>query len=140
MGKKKTIVILLTHGNLAQSLIETAKMIMGEMNDIVSINFPKEMNVLKLENRLDKLINKNKGNNIIIFIDMFGGSCLNVCCKYLSDSRIRIFSGINLPILLETMTTKDYLPFPQLIDKIKKKLSSAMLDVNEKTNTCEINK
>ena len=138
MKANKTIILIISHGFLAQALVETVELIVGKLSDVFYINFPKEKNLSYLEKNLGEFVTRHKKNNIIIFIDICGGSCLNVCYKYLNRKNIRIFSGINLPILLETVTNKDYLSFSELINKIKEKISSAMIDINEKADGYKI--
>lgn len=136
MGDTNTVILILTHGNLAQSLVETASLIIGKLKDVFYINFPEEKDLYFIDNQLKKFVNKNKDKNILIFIDIFGGSCLNVCCKYLQHKNIKIFSGINLPILLEAIMNKDYLFFPELINKIEEKIYEAVIFVNKRIDKC----
>ncbi len=134
MGASDTVILVLTHGVLAQTLVETASLIVGKLENVFYINFPKEKDISFIDTKLKKFINENKDKNILIFIDIFGGSCLNVCCKYLQYKNIKVFSGINLPILLEAIMDKNYLSFSELIKKLKEKVSEAVIFVNEKVD------
>ena len=50
--------------------------------------------------QIERFIRDNRGNDIIIFTDMFGGSPANISTRFI-DPKIEVVSGINLPGLLK---------------------------------------
>ncbi len=130
MESGKTVVLIVTHGKLAQALANTMELIVGKIDDIFYINFPKKEHINYLETEFDNFVKAHSNDNIIIFVDVIGGSCFNVASRYLKNDNVRIFCGVNLPILLETAIDKNHLAFNDLITKIDEKLNSFIIDVN----------
>lgn len=113
-------IIIITHGNLATEFKNTAQMIMGNIENIEAIDFLKKESVETLETKLKEKIAKFKdAEGIIIFTDIFGGSCLNVAASFLGHKSVEIIAGINLPLLLETINLRAVMPYEKLIEKLK---------------------
>jgi mannose/fructose/sorbose-specific phosphotransferase system IIA component len=138
---KKVKILILSHGKLAQALTETAELIIGKNNDLHFINLTKEKSYESFKSEVENFVNNNIKFNIIIFLDMIGGTCYNVCCEIFKNKKnIKIFSGVNLPVLLETVMNKDYISFPELIMNIKKIGSESIVFVNERLDKCKTKK
>lgn len=126
-------VIIICHGNLAVELKKTAELIIGSIDNIEAISFAKNEDCETLREKLDSTVAKySNADGIIIFTDIFGGSCTNVCNKYLDKDNIEIIAGVNLSILLETITMRTALKFHQIIDKIRDIQNNAIIIVKDK--------
>ncbi len=99
-------VVICTHANLGPSLIDAAKMILGEFQavDSVSVN-PGESG----EDIVDKLTTSiqgvDQGQGVVILCDMFGGTPSNVSLTLLSE-KVEVVTGVNLPMLLKLSTCR----------------------------------
>ena len=111
--------VMITHGNLGEELIRVSEKIMGQSADIQCLSFDWEEDGSKTINKLEDFLKKNKGDEVIIFTDMFGGSPSNICLKYLGRN-VEVITGINLPGLLRYLTHRDKgLNFKELVQRIK---------------------
>ncbi len=128
---KKIVIIILTHGKLAEEFVKSAQLIIGKSEDIFYINFLRNMSVLDIEKNLKEIVEKNIKNNIIIFTDLFGGSCFNVAGKFVNYENIEIFTGVNMPLLIETIMKRESTTFSSLIEEIKKKRDKFILNVKD---------
>jgi PTS system mannose-specific IIA component/PTS system mannose-specific IIB component len=110
--------IIVTHGSLAEELIETAKRIFGGFSDCYAVtNEGKSPHVLFEEMKL--LVDALEGAPCMVFVDFVGGSCCHACMRLKIDrDDIPILSGINLPMLLAFLNKRDAVPFEQLPDEI----------------------
>lgn len=104
-----TGILLVTHADLGQSLIETVEFIQGfrlENCAFVSINIQEEPDSLhkKIKNGIKKV---NSNNGVIIFTDMFGGTPSNLSYSFLEEGSVEVVSGVNLPILLKATEIRD---------------------------------
>ncbi len=108
--------ILLTHGDLCNSIFRAATTMLGDQPDIyciATLNLPPSEVTNKIKNIL-------KRSNIlkygaVIAVDLKGGSTWNIGCKLARDNaRIAIISGINLPMLLSFLTKRESLNFDEL--------------------------
>jgi len=101
-------IVIVTHGQLGDALVETAEIIFGSTPEFVlpvSINLTE--NVEKLRKKINsaiKSVDSNKG--ILILTDMFGGTPSNLSYSFLEEGRIEVISGVNLPVLLKAINLR----------------------------------
>lgn len=126
-----TGILLVTHANLGQSLIETAESILGKSQDnlsCVSININESPDSLR--KKIQKTISKVKmDNGIIILTDMFGGTPSNLSYSFLEEGQVEVISGVNLPILLKAINSRSKMDMETLTSSLvtygKKSISLA---------------
>ena len=99
--------LLITHGNLGQSLVECVENNLqkncNNIIDIISLN-SSDIDVSRKE--LDVYVNKNKDCEIIILTDLYGASSSNIVKKHTSQENVYAISGLNLPMLMKAVTFK----------------------------------
>lgn len=103
-----TGILVVTHGNLASTLIETLDFIMGEEQDRllpISIDIKEDPDNLRKKIKQGILkVSSDKG--VLIFTDMFGGTPSNLAYSFLDEGKIEVISGVNLPLLLKAVTAR----------------------------------
>ena len=107
--------IIVTHGNLARELVETARSIYGEFSHCYAVsNAQKSPRALTEE--LEAIVQSNAGSDgIVILTDLFGGSCSHACLGVeQSHGNVRLVTGVNLPILLAFLYRRSEVPFEKL--------------------------
>lgn len=97
-------IVLTTHGDLAEGLLDSYRMIAGNTDNIIPINLTDDgIGVFskKLRTTLDNLIDKEK---VLILCDLKGGTPYNESLKYQleNEGTVEIVTGVNLPMLMET--------------------------------------
>ena len=104
-----TGILVVTHANLGKALIETAELILGDNPkniDFISINI--QENPENLRKKIKKGISKVKADNgVLILTDMFGGTPSNLSYSFLEEGQVEVISGINLPILLKAINSRE---------------------------------
>ena len=99
--------LLITHGNLGQSLIECVeKNLQKKCNDIIDNISLNSSDIDLTRKELDKYVNKNKDYEIIILTDLYGASSSNIVKKHTSQENVYAISGLNLPMLMKAVTFK----------------------------------
>lgn len=102
-------IVIVTHGQLGDALIEAAELILGkrpEAIEPVSINLSE--NAEKLRDKIANGIKKVQGQEgILILTDMFGGTPSNLSYSFLEEGRIEVLSGVNLPVLIQAASLRD---------------------------------
>ncbi len=101
-------IVIVTHGHLGDSLVETAAIILGEPPEAVvpvSIDLTQDINTLrqKIQDRI-KQVDHNRG--ILILTDMFGGTPSNLSYSFLEEGRVEVISGVNLPVLIKSVNLR----------------------------------
>ena len=99
--------LLITHGNLGQSLVECVENnLQKNCNNIIDIISLNSSDIDLTRKELDIYVNKNKDSEIIILTDLYGASSSNIVKKYTSQESIYAISGLNLPMLMKAVTFK----------------------------------
>ena len=96
-------VLVLTHGDLAISILESARMIDPHLvDDTDTVTIPWEVDTdaatADLRQRLKKM---DRGTGVLVLTDMFGGTATNLALPFLQPDRIEIVTGVNLPMLVK---------------------------------------
>ena len=115
-----TGIVLVTHGNLGQSLLATATLIFKkEPARVVAITINADENTEILLQRIKQAIKSVKQQNgTLILTDMFGGSPSNLSYCFLKDKNIEVLSGVNLPILLKALELREDQDITSLADLV----------------------
>ncbi len=114
--------VIITHGPIGAALIEAAQCILGVDEGLYSINVT-GMSLNEINDRLSAIINMpdEKSEGIVVMACLKGGSCWNVSAGIaVNKSKVRVISGVNLPMLLSFMTKKDLFPLDKLVDELEK--------------------
>lgn len=109
-------IVIVTHGRLGDSLVETAEFILGsriEAITAVSININEAPDELRGKIvRGIKTVSRKKGT--LILTDMFGGTPSNLSYSFLEEGKIEVLSGVNLPILLKAVNSREKMELTKL--------------------------
>ena len=95
-------VVVVTHGQLANELVNAAEMIVGDLPQFaaVSIGWHDEVNDARAD--IEAAIARVQGDSgVLILTDMFGGTPSNLGLTFLEANRIEVITGVNLPMLIK---------------------------------------
>ncbi len=100
--------VIITHGEVADSLLETTAAIAGEVAGVFAIGIKGEETSEDVRERLqDTIENAEQGQGVIVFTDMFGGTPTNIALSLLKEGNTEIITGVNLPLLLKFLNHRD---------------------------------
>jgi PTS system mannose-specific IIA component len=93
-------VVVATHGKLAEELIRTAQAVVGPIEQIAPVSIvatsPDVRSDLKAAiQRVDG------GEGVLLLTDILGGSPTNLCLSFLTERKVEVVTGVNLPMLLK---------------------------------------
>jgi PTS system mannose-specific IIA component len=96
-------IIVVSHGSMAEGMLDAARMIVGEMEGIVTVSLHEEDAVENLMERISSAIGEvDSGDGVLILVDVFGASPFNASSRLtMVRDKIEVISGVNLPMLLE---------------------------------------
>lgn len=113
--------IIIGHSDFGEAMIKTAEQIVGEQPHINVVS-NKGCSCEMLCEKIARLIESNKEQEIIIFLDLPGGSCTISCYKLMKDEGdLNIICGVNLPMLIEFFMLRDKHRAKELIPILLKK-------------------
>lgn len=94
--------IIISHGKLAQELLNALTIILGEAVNIEAISIGWYDDVEESKKKINKCLKGvDQKNGVLIFTDMFGGTPSNLSFSFLKDNQIEIITGVNLPMLIK---------------------------------------
>ncbi len=115
--------VLVTHGRLATEFRSALEHVVGPQTQIEAVTIGPDddaeqcrMNILDAVKRVDS------GEGVAILTDMFGGTPSNLAISVMSQPKVEVLAGINLPMLIklakvrETKQWKDYVSRNALVD------------------------
>jgi PTS system mannose-specific IIA component len=109
--------IIVTHGQLAEEILLTARMVFGEFSHCYPVSNTSKSPKALLED-LETVIDAEKSEGYILFVD-FLGSCSQACMRLQAGrDNVSIISGINLPIFLAFLNKRDKIPFEKLPEEL----------------------
>jgi len=94
--------IIVSHGKLAEELLNALNIILGEVVNIDAISIGWYDDVEESKKKISQSLQSvNKKNGVLIFTDMFGGTPSNLSFSFIKDNQIEIITGVNLPMLIK---------------------------------------
>jgi PTS system mannose-specific IIA component len=94
--------LIVSHGKLAEELLNALTIIIGEAVNIEAISIGWYDDVEESKKKISQsLKNIDQKNGVVIFTDMFGGTASNLSFSFLKDNQVEIITGVNLPMLIK---------------------------------------
>lgn len=94
--------IIVCHGKMAEELLNSLTIILGEAPNIEAISIGWYDDVEESKKKIDESLKRvNQKNGVLIFTDMFGGTPSNLSFSFLKNNQIDIITGVNLPMLIK---------------------------------------
>jgi len=114
-------IVIVTHCQLGEALIEAAEFIIGERpGSLESVSIDLSENAEKLRNKISQRIKKVEGQEgVLILTDMFGGTPSNLSYSFLEEGRIEVLSGVNLPVLIQAANMREKMKLDQLASDLE---------------------
>ncbi len=114
-----TIAIVIgTHGWAAEQLLKTAKMLLGEQENVGWIDFVPGENAETLIEKYNAQLEKlDTHQGVLFLVDTWGGSPFNAASRIVVDKEhYEVVAGVNIPMLVETLMARDDNPtFDELV-------------------------
>ncbi len=134
-------ILVVTHNQLGDALIESAEFIIGgRPKALESISIDLNQNAESLRKKIADTIKKvDQKDGVLILTDMFGGTPSNLSYSFLEEGRIEVLSGVNLPILIQAVNNREKMNLADLgnnLEKFGKKsisLASGILKGNKRS-------
>jgi PTS system mannose-specific IIA component len=94
---------------MAEGMIDAARMIVGDMEGVISVSLKEMDSVEGLMGRIETaLIDVDKGDGALILVDAFGASPFNASARLaMNHKNIEVITGMNLPMLLELAVQRE---------------------------------
>jgi PTS system ascorbate-specific IIA component len=111
-------ILIIAHGTLGESLIHCASHVLNKRPPRVQqLGITAQDDPLLLLPHARALVKDvDDGSGVLILSDMFGGTPSNIAAKLLVPGRVEGVAGVNLPMLIRTLTYREH-PLATLVTK-----------------------
>ena len=126
-------IILVTHGHLAQEMLETAAQIIGKPSDegLAAFSVTAASSVEKEAAKLHEML-QSCTEGAVILTDIFGGSTTNISLTASKDlPNCHVITGLNLSMLLTALNSRKKLSAKELAEKIEADGKRAVINATE---------
>ena len=103
-------IIIVSHGELANGLVDAMQMITGSQEQVAAISLQESNAPEDLSVRINEILPSiDNGDGVLIMVDLYGATTFNASSRlYLElDRKIEVVTGANLPMLVETVVFRE---------------------------------
>jgi PTS system mannose-specific IIA component len=101
-------VVVVTHGQLATELVNSAEMIVGDLPHFAAVSIGWHDDVDQAREEIGRAIarvaasapGEGEHASVLVLTDMFGGTPANLGVTFVSDG-VEVMTGVNLPMLIK---------------------------------------
>jgi len=123
-------VVVVTHGQLAAELVNSAEMIVGDLPYFAAVSIGWHDDVDHAREEIGRAIERvraasaARGGNeapaagVLVLTDMFGGTPANLAVTYVSPD-VEVITGVNLPMLIKLARPQPDVPLQELAREMR---------------------
>jgi PTS system mannose-specific IIA component len=106
----KVGIVVVTHGQLATELVNSAEMIVGDLPNFAAVSIGWHDDVEHAKDEIGRAISRVRSSiggedasspaGVLVLTDMFGGTPANLAVTFVSP-HVEVITGVNLPMLIK---------------------------------------
>ena len=130
MEQNVPVVIVISHGFFCKELVNSVKMIFGDVDRVESLPLEEGLDPEVYENALNKLIDDNEGN-VFVCADIMGGTPFKSLAKAARTREIYGVAGVSMPMLIEVLSNRDMYTGKELAANVAEACKEVVVDLSE---------
>jgi mannose PTS system EIIA component len=108
--------VLVTHGRLANEFRAALEHVVGPQDQIEPVTIGPDDDVEQCRRDIIEAVKKvDTGDGVVILTDMFGGTPSNLAISVMSQPKVEVLAGINLPMLVKLAKVRDECPLAEAV-------------------------
>lgn len=108
--------ILVSHRNLAQEMKAVMEHVVGAQENVESVGiFPNDDMEQRRSEIQEKIAKVNTGDGVIVLTDMFGGTPSNLAISMMTQDKVEVLAGMNLPMLIKLAQVRSAMPLKEAV-------------------------
>ncbi len=110
--------VLVTHGRLAEEFIAALVHVMGAQTGIETVCIgPNDDMEQRRQDIVDSIAAADTGDGVIVLTDMFGGTPSNLSISAMSEGKVEVIAGVNLPMLIKLASVRGEASLADAVDQ-----------------------
>lgn len=110
-------ILIITHGGFGKEIIKSMEMIMGKQDDVYFLGlYPEEDPAVFSVKVKDKIIELNQNGEVLVMVDVFGGTPSNASASNMKDLKFECVTGVSLPMLIEVALNRSRSSLDELVE------------------------
>jgi PTS system mannose-specific IIA component len=94
--------VLVTHGRLAEEFKSALEHVVGSQPNLETVAIGPDDNMDARRKDIQDAVDRvESGAGVIVLTDMFGGTPSNLAISLLSNGKVEVLAGLNLPMLVK---------------------------------------
>ena len=100
-------VVVVTHGQLATELVNSAEMIVGDLTHFTAVSIGWHEDTEDAREEIAQAIARvRQDGGVLILTDMFGGTPSNLAISVMEQTKAEVIAGLNLPMLIKLASVR----------------------------------
>ena len=109
-------IVLVTHGRLAIEFRAALEHVVGPQNQIEAVTIGPDDDVERRRRDIIEAVKRvDSGDGVAILTDMFGGTPSNLSISVMSQPRVEVLAGLNLPMLVKLAKVRGESPLADAV-------------------------
>lgn len=111
-------VLIITHGGFGKEIIKSMEMIMGQQDNVYSLELYPEEDPVEFSTKVkEKIIELSRNGEVLVMVDVFGGTPSNASASNMKDLKFECVTGVSLPMLIEVALNRSRFTLDELVEK-----------------------
>ena len=112
--------VLVTHGRLAEEFVAALEHVVGHQKNVAAICIgPDDDMEQRRADILDAVGRVAVGDGVILMTDMFGGTPSNLAISVMSEAKVEVIAGVNLPMLIKFASVRETEPLATAVGSVQ---------------------
>ncbi len=112
--------VLVTHGRLAEEFVAALEHVVGHQKNVAAICIgPDDDMEQRRADILDAVGRVADGDGVILMTDMFGGTPSNLAISVMSEAKVEVIAGVNLPMLIKFASVRETEPLAAAVGSVQ---------------------
>ena len=100
--------VIVTHGKLAIELRHATEHVVGPQKQLETVCIGPDDDMEKRRTDIQNAVRKaDNKKGVIVLTDMFGGTPSNLAISLLSEGKVEVVAGVNLPMLIKLAEARE---------------------------------
>jgi len=122
--------LLVSHGKLAEAMLESAEMIAGPQEEVRTLCLNPGDSPEYFKEQIIEILEGWEGEDVMVLSDIRSGTPFNAASSLMQRFAFRHISGFNLGMLIEALIDRDYMTADETGNTLMTLAGLSILDVN----------